>query len=96
MNEHHADDDIPTLTHLIVPGDPNKRHAPAVYDPDRAARSQDHQKEAPQARQQRPSFRANIDAMIEEILQRHMAQAREEITAQVIAEVLSRVPRSKG
>lgn len=93
MNEHDSADDIPTLTHLIVPGDPDKRRAPTVYDPTRQAHASDQGGEAAQAKQPRSSFRANIDAMVGEVLQQHITQAREEITARVIAEVLSRVPR---
>ena len=91
---------IPTLVHLVVPGDPQKvqtlQSTAAQVSSNQQESSQAHT-ETRQAGEKstRPGFRACIDTMIDEVLKRHVDEAREEITARVIAEIVSRLPQNK-
>jgi hypothetical protein len=94
MNEHNADsfNDVPTLVNVVVPGDAEKRRAPQTSlseepEPAREQLADPYPAEASQSGKY--SFRNNIDSMIEEVLNRHLVQARKEITARVISEIVS-------
>jgi hypothetical protein len=102
MSELDTDpsDSIPTLVHLVVPGDPQKVTAlqttsrPASGAGRESSRSHTHSGLGDD-KSTRPGFRASIETMIDEVLKHHLAEAREEITSRVIAEIVSRLPQNK-
>lgn len=88
-------DSIPTLTQLVVPGDPNKARAIKVHVPGETDHEPSGRTAPGDEGGKRPGFRASIDGMIEEVLKRHLEQARQEITSRVIAEIVSRRPQNR-
>jgi hypothetical protein len=85
-------DDVPTLNDLVEEEETGSRIGPAeevVSDgasaASPAAAPREHQARA------RSAFEVTVEAMVAEILNRHMASARDEITRSVLAEVRARL-----
>ena len=96
------DDHIPLLDDLIVPGKAIKdsqAHAeqPEANDDSHALTTHGTKPKSPESHAPKTAFEAAIEAMVTEILKRHLESAREEIIRAVLGEVRARLAgRSKS
>ena len=95
-----TEDNIPTLNEMIFPGRPGKitpnTSASGTANPKNqnagSPSSNPEEKDQPKAKQ--THFEAFINKQIDEILERHVLAAREEIVRVVMLELRSRLPNA--
>lgn len=95
MSNSPDEEKIPTLDELIVPGDPelkSQQTNPPSEAQDHPDQSESTEASPTEYRKPKTAFEATIEAMVTEILHRHIEHARKEITQMVLSEVRARLP----
>ncbi len=94
MSKSYIEKSIPVLDDLIVPGKTNRTpHKPdsAPEKPKINPDSHHLEDNSPVQNNSRSAFEATVEAIVTEILHRHMENARIEITHRVLTELRSRL-----
>jgi hypothetical protein len=89
-----TEDNIPTLNEMIFPGRPKKPKPTSTPTSTSHKHSSGHRKSHAKSKGKQTNFEALINKQIDEILERHMLAAREEIVRVVMLELRSRLPNS--
>lgn len=84
-------DDIPTLTDLVEDHSPDLERSETEFAAEHSVAVPSSAGPSVPHGRVRSAFEVAVEAMVAEILNRHMARAREEITRSVLAEVRSRL-----
>lgn len=88
MSSNDSDGAIPTLVHLVVPGDPSKKKTAAVEPEDEAIPTLTQTVRTGNTPQGDDSLDSQIARIVNEVLDQHMQAARAEITHRIKAELL--------
>jgi hypothetical protein len=89
-----TEDNIPTLNEMIFPGRPKKPKPASKPTSSSDKHTSGHRKPQAKSKGKQTNFEALINKQIDEILERHMLAAREEIVRVVMLELRSRLPNS--
>ena len=98
MSDKLNEKSIPTLDELVVPGRTGIRTKQTVNDDTHVFRGtpKTNVPEPPDNDEPRSAFKATIEAIVTEILHRHMEQARVEIIRKIVDEVRSRLKHTSN
>jgi hypothetical protein len=98
MSDKLNEKSIPTLDKLVVPGQADIRAKQTMNDDTRVS-SEETKTNASETTDNdgpRSAFKATIEAIVTEILHRHMEQARLEIIRKIVDEVRSRLKHTSN
>jgi hypothetical protein len=98
MSDKLNEKSIPTLDELVVPGRADIRANQTVNNDtrDSSAETKTNASETTDNDGPRSAFKATIEAIVTEILHRHMEQARLEIIRKIVDEVRSRLKHTSN